>query len=152
MTTTPDSARRRTALRLNYVRGDGSANPDPIVLVVQHPVTGEELRDPDGTPAVTITLRSISDEERRGIVEMFRTLEKDPAGGRGLLERVDQQAVTDEILRRGILRWEGLVGSDDQPLVCTDQTKILLDRFLQLQVSRKLFNAEAVEVLAASFR
>lgn len=142
----------RTVLRLNRVRSDGSANRDLIAVVVKDPVTGEEMREADGTPAVVIYLRPMEEEERRAIIAEHTVLEKDPQGGRGIFERVDTKAVTDEVLRRAIDHWEGIAGSDDRPLICTDQTKILLDPFLQAQITRKLFNAEAVEVLTASFR
>lgn len=142
----------RRALRLNRVNGDGRPVTGEIVLVVKDPATNEEMREPDGSPAVTIRLRAMDDAERASVVESFKTFEKDPNGGRGLFEVVDQGKVADEIMRRAITSWDGLVGADDRPLVCTAQTKVLLDAFLRVQVTRKLFGFEAVEVLAESFR
>jgi hypothetical protein len=142
----------RTVLRLNRINGDGTPRQTLIDLVVKDPVSGAELREADGTPAVVIHLRPMSDDERSKIVADGTRLEKDPQGGRGLYELVDQAKVAHEIMRRSIQSWDGLVGSDDRPLVCTDQTKVLLDAFLQAQITRKLFGAEVAEVLAESFR
>lgn len=143
---------KRLVLRLNRVNGDGTARQGLINLVVKDPVSGVELLDDSGAPAVVIRLRPMSDDERAAIVAEYTHLEKDPQGGRGLFERVDQTAVQHALLRRAIADWDGFVGSDDRPLVCNDQTKVLLDAFLRAQITRKLFGFEAVEVLAASFR
>lgn len=142
----------RRVLRLNRVNGDGRPRTGLIDLVVKDPVTGEELREPDGSPAVVLKLHPMLDDERAAIVKTHTRLERDPGGGRGLFEFTDQSAVADEIMCKAIDSWDGLVGADDRPLVCTDQTKVLLDAFLRVQVTRKLFGAEAVEVLAESFR
>jgi hypothetical protein len=147
-----DQKKTRRVLRLNRVTGDGLPVVGTITLIVRDPMTNEDLLEPDGSPAVTIQLRPIDDVERAEIGAAHRTYEKDPNGGRMLFEVIDQTKVADEILRRAIVSWQGLVGADDQPLVCTNATKVLLDAFLRVQVTRKLFGAEAVEVLAESFR
>lgn len=142
---------KRKALKLNRVLGSGAKTPDTVVLVVKD-YEGQDITNDDGTPAVTITLRPIAEDERRKIVAEFTRLEKDPNGGRGLFEHTDAQGANDEILRQAIVRWDGIVGYDEQPLVCTDATKLALDAFVRSQITRKLFGSEVVEVLAASFR
>lgn len=142
---------KRKALRLNRVTGDGRPATKEIPVELIDPSTGDVLRNDDGTAAAVIIVRPIDDEEHKAIIDEFTTLEKDPAGGRGLFEKTDAKAVTDEVLRRCIVRWTGIVGADDQPLVCNTSTKVAIDAAMRTQVTRKLFAAEAV-VLAESFR
>lgn len=139
-------------LRMNNVRSDGRTNTELVPLVVRHPVTREEIRNDDGTPAVVIDLQPISDEEHEAILKAHTSLQRAEGGGRQLFPVVDGAAVTAAILRRGIVAWRGLVGADDRPLVCTDQTKPLLDDAVRNQVLRKLFGGEVVEITAESFR
>lgn len=151
MTETDQPTRR--ALRLNYVRSDGRPNTEPLTLIVRDPVTGDAMVNAKtGAPEVFIRLRPMSDEERKAIVESKTESRRDPQSGRGLFEFTDSTAVTNEVLRRTVTSWEGIIGADDQPLVCTPDTAVLLDSFLKAQITRKLFNAEAVEVSAESFR
>lgn len=143
----------RRVLRLNSVTSAGALTSGVITLVLKDPASGEELRDPDtGEPDVVVFLKPVTDQERREVVKQFTTLEKDPNGGRALVEVVDQTEVTNEIMRRAIDSWDGIAGSDDRPLVCTAATKALLDGYIKAQISRKLFSAEAVQVAATAFR
>lgn len=139
------------ALRMNSLRSDGTTNTDDVILVVRDPLTGEPMLHDDGTPAVTITLRPLRDGEHDEIVRRHTTPEKSPTG-RGFYEKVDSQAISDEILEQTIVSWAGLVGVDDRPLVCTARTKRLLPERVKIQVTRKLFDGEATEVAAESFR
>lgn len=136
----------RRVLRLNRVNGNGSAVDTALRLTLRDPATNEEI---EGVVAV---LHPMGEDERRAIVATHTKLEKDPSGGKGLYEFTDLRAANDEIFCRSIVTWEGIAGADDRPLVCTDATKLLLDASLRAQINRKLFGAEAVEVLAASFR
>lgn len=138
-------------LRMNSIKSDGTPNTNTIEMIVKDPINGQEILEEDGTGAVVVELRALTKEEHDEIIREFTTHEKS-TGGRGLVERVDHRGVDDEILRRCIKGWRGLAGSDDKPLVCTNATKVLIDPFLKLQVQRKLFGAEAVEVAAESFR
>jgi hypothetical protein len=140
------------ALRMNSVRSTGETNTELVKLVVRDPYTGEEMREDDGTEAVIILLQPIPDADHNAVIKKHTRLEKNPAGGRQLFEVVDQQAVSDELMQKGIVSWRGIVAADDRPLVCTDRTKVLLDERVKIQVSRKLFGVEAVEVAAESFR
>lgn len=141
----------RRVLRMNNLRADGSPNTETVELVVRDPFSGVELRNDDGTPAVAVTLRPMSDDERKAIIETHTSWKKDPVSGR-LMEVTNEQAVADDAMKRVILDWRGLVAADDQPLCCTDATKVLIDKHLKMQIQRKLFSAEAVEVSAESFR
>ena len=141
----------RRALRMNSVRADGSPNRDTVELVVRDPFTGLEMRNEDGSPAVSMTLRPMTDDERIAIIDEHTKPKRDPITQR-MIEMVDEDGVMNEIMRRAIVDWSGLVACDDQPLRCTDRTKVLLDKSLKLQVQRKLFSAEATEVAADSFR
>lgn len=135
----------RRVLRLNRVTSNGAA-VEPTV-----PLT---LNDIDGTPldGVTVDLYLMPEDERRAIVAAHTRLEKDPNGGRGLFEFTDVKAANDEIFCKCVKRWSGIAGADDKPLVCNDATKLLLDATYRAQITRKIFGAEVVEVLAASFR
>lgn len=146
------SDKTRRALRMNRLRSDGTENTDLVTLVVRDPMTGEEIREDDGTPAVTIDLQPITEAERVEIVKLYTRLEKNPDGSRGLFELTDNAGAVDEMMRRAVVRWTGLVGCDDRPLACTKQTVVLIDAALRAQVTRKLFGAEAVVLSAESFR
>jgi hypothetical protein len=143
---------KRKVIRINRVLSNGQKTAGEITLVLADPRTGEELRNDDGSPVATIRLQAMDEDERRAIVAAHTTMEKDPNGGRGLFEKTDAQAVNDEIYDRTILGWDGIAGADDRPLVCNASTKRALDSYIKSQVTRKLFGAEVVEVLAASFR
>lgn len=136
----------RRVLRLNRVNSNGSAVDTAIRLTLKDPITNEDLE------GVVVVLDPMTEDERRAIVAAHTNKEKDPSGGRGLFEFTDVKAANDEIFCKSIASWEGIAGADDRPLVCTDQTKLLLDATIRAQINRKLFGAEAVEVLAESFR
>lgn len=143
----------RRALRMNNLRSDGRPNTEPIVLVVRDPSTNEPMVDEKtGAPEVTITLQPMSDDERKQIVADRTTPQRDPNGGRGLYELTDHVEVTNDVLRKAVTSWDGIIGADDRPLVCNQQTVVLIDSSLKAQITRKLFGAEAVEVAAESFR
>lgn len=142
----------RRVIRISRVTGDGEKTPGHLTLILKDPVTANDLLNDDGSPAATMQLRPIDEDERRAVVQEHTRLEKDPNGGRGLFEYCDAGAANDELLCRAIVSWDGLVGSDDRPLVCTRATKLVLDNYIRGQVTRKLFGSEVVEVLAASFR
>jgi hypothetical protein len=142
----------RKVLRLARVNGNGTEMPETVTLVLKNPVTGDPILNDDGTPAVFVTLKPMTEEQRKAIVGSHTTTEKDPNGGRGLFEKTDADAANDEILDRSIVSWEGIAGADDRPLVCTPGTKRLLDGYIKAQITKKLFGSEVVEVLAASFR
>lgn len=136
----------RRVIRLNRVNGNGAPVGTEVPLTLRDPATGDEIE------GVVVTLRMMPEDERRAIVATHTSMEKDPGGGRGLFEFVDLRAANDEIFCKSIVRWTGIAGADDQPLVCTDQTKLLLDPLHRGQIQKKAFGAEVVEVLAASFR
>jgi hypothetical protein len=136
----------RRVLRLNRVNGNGTAVGTDVPFTLRDAATGEPLE------GVVVTLRMLSEDERKAIVASHTRLEKDPAGGRGLFEFIDLRAANDEIFCKTIVDWTGIAGADDRPLVCTDQTKLLLDVVYRGQIQKKAFGAEVVEVLAASFR
>lgn len=143
---------KRKVLKLHRLTGDGQVNTEPIILVLKDPATGEELKNDDGSPAAFLRLRALDEAARRAIVAKHTRLEKDPNGGRGLFEFTDITAANEEILDQGIEGWEGIVGADEKPLVCTSVTKAAIDAYIKTQARQKLFGAEVVEVLAASFR
>jgi hypothetical protein len=140
----------RRVLQVAYLQSDGRLNREDITLVLRDPNTGEELRDAHGEPEVFMVLRAIGKAEHEEIVKSCTRHEKGPSGRP--TERVDHDEVQNEILRRTIQRWEGLVAADRAPLPCTDQTKVLLPMLVKGQVTRKLFGAEATEVVSESFR
>lgn len=140
------------ALRMNGIKSDGSTNTELVQLVVRDPFTNEEIREDDGEPAVYIMLRAMPPDEHEAIVKKHTRMEKNPNGGRGLFEVIDQNAVSDEIMLRVIASWHGFVGADDKPLQCNDRTKLRIDERIKVQVSRKIFGAEATEVASESFR
>lgn len=145
----------RRALRMNSLRSDGRVNTDLVELVVRDPFTGEELREDDGTPSVVIFLQPLPEHgegSHEEILRRYTRLEKNPAGGRQLFEVTDREAVANEILERTVARWVGIVGVDDRPLVCNAYTKTHIDERIRVQITRKLFGAEATEVAADSFR
>lgn len=139
------------ALRINSVTSDGKKNDQPILCVLRDPRTGEELRHDDGSPAVYIECRTIDKAEHEAVLQEHTRLERAP-GGKQLAEFTDARKAEDDLLRRGIVRWHGLIGADDRPLVCTDATKVLLDAFIRNAVMRKLFGLEAAEVAPDTFR
>jgi hypothetical protein len=136
----------RRVLRLNRVKSDGTPASADVPLTLKDPATGDPLE------GVVVYLQMLSEDERKAIVETHTRLEKDPNGGRGLFEFTDVRAANDEIYCKTITRWEGIVGADDRPLVCTDATKLVLDAAIRAQVMKKAFGAEVVEVVAESFR
>lgn len=140
------------ALRMNSLRSDGTPNTDLVRLEVKDPRTGEVIRNDDDSAAVIVNLRPMTPERRAAIVQEHTRLEKSPNGGRGLFEVVDERAAALAVLCEAIQSWTGLVGCDDKALACTAQTKVLLDAHLNLQITQKLFGAEAVEVSPDSFR
>lgn len=142
----------RRVLQLARVNGDGRTVEGCITLVLRDPGTGEELRAADGTPEVFIRVRPVDEDERKAIVASHTKLEKDPSNPRGLYEFTDVKAANDDILDRAIESWDGIAGADGKPLVCTRQTKLLLDAHIRGQVMKRVFGAEVAEVLAASFR
>lgn len=140
----------RRVMRINSLAPDGRPNSGTITLVLRDPLTGEEYRDEDGTPLVYIDLRAIPPSEREAIRKQYTEVKKG-ANGRPY-EETDAEAVQDEILRRAILRWDGIVAANDEPLVCNELTKVALPDYVQLQITRKLFGVETAEVRQASFR
>lgn len=151
MTETTKTEKPKTvrALRMNSLRADGQENTDRVELVVRDPFTGVEIREDDGTPAVVIVLRPLAPGVHDAIIVKHTSLKR---VGQTLSEYIDQTAVSNEILCTVIEGWTGLVGCDDRPLLCTDAVKIKIDERLKMQVTRKLFGAEAVEVGAETFR
>lgn len=145
-------AKKRRVLMIGRVNGDGTPVAGAITLVLKDPATNEELRAPDGSPEVFLELRAIDEDQRKSIIAAHTRLEKDPAGGRGLYEFTDAKAANDDLLDHAIVRWTGLAGANGLPLVCTRQTKLLLDVGIRAQVMKKVFGAEVTEVLADSFR
>ena len=144
---------KRRVLQLSRVTGNGTLVTEPIILVLRDPATGEILAAADGTPEVFMRLRPMDEETRSAIVAKHTHLERDPNAPRGaLVEFTDVKAANDEIFDATILSWEGIAGADGRPLVCTRQTKLLLDVGIRGQVMRKAFGSEVAEVLAASFR
>lgn len=140
------------ALRMHSVTGDGQPNKALIRCILRDPRSGEEMIDDEtGEPLVYVMLRPIDRDEHNEIIRGHTKLERVP-GGKNLAEFTDGRGVDDEVMRRAIQSWHGLIGADDKALVCNDQTKVLLDQFVKLHLSRKLFGLEAAEVAADTFR
>lgn len=112
--------------------------------------TGKPYSDDRGVPWVEITLRPVTKAQHRTFVKAHTTT---TANGSGVMdEKVDWDAVAEDVVAAAVVSWRGIVGADDQPLKCIDGTKRALDAGLQVQIRNRAMYAQPAEVAAASFR
>ena len=139
--------------RVPTVDGQGSSavTVKTTEYYVVEPRSGQPYCDDGGAPSVVIRIMPISQEAHRRIVRAHREYLPNPKT-RQLEEMLDVEAITDDLVRAAILDWRGIVGADDQPLVCTDATKIALPGDVKNDCVAIALRGQAAEVEASSFR
>lgn len=140
------------ALRMHSVLSDGQPNPDAIIEhTLVDPDTGRPYAGDDGQPSVVIVLRPLSHDEWRRIVRKH-TQRLPNKRTRAMEEVTDWDAVQDDATSRVILSWRGILGADDKPLVCNDDTKRALDGELKNELVARAMRPEGVDASDESFR
>lgn len=130
-------------LKMHTVNSDGSPVSDVIACVILHPETMQPL------PSVVAQVRPMSPKEHRKIIRANTSAKRGP---RGLEEVVDNDAIVDEVVRRNVVSWVGIVGADDAPLACNDQTKAALDVRVKVQLFAKIVGADVVDAEVSEAR
>lgn len=109
------------ALRLLSVNSDRTAVPEPTrTVTLVHPNTGKELE------GVAVVVRILSDEAHKAIEKEHREPQKD---GRGAVTgwTIHRERVVDDVLRRSMMSWTGIVGADNRPVPLCGATIAALD-------------------------
>lgn len=136
-------------LKIRPVRGDGqAADGDLFDVVVRDPATNLPLED------VSVRCRVVSKARARMLAQQYQERVPDPQTRTMVWRYKDQSAgadqATDALLAEAIVGWQGIIGADDRPLVCTPATIAALDDRVKAQLVIAIFGAEVVE--DASFR
>lgn len=139
-------------LKSRTVKSDGSSSEAPFDIEILHPETGMRILDEKGEPCVIVQARPMGQDEWRVILAEHETIETDKITGQPT-RRQDWEAAVDELCRRCIIDWRGIDGADDEPLVCTVETKPKLPIPVKRQVWQAVLGAQVVAAVdSASFR
>lgn len=142
------------ALKLYTMKSDGS-KPDEdteVTLEVKDPESGKPFRDEEtGEPCVTITCRPITKAKHRQTVQRNTEKVLNPKS-RAMEESIDWDGVQDDLVDYAILRWTGLVGSDDKVLQCVSEAKRALPGELSNEVVKISSGGQGVDVSPEMFR
>jgi hypothetical protein len=121
-------------LKLNTVNSDGSTNDRAEIPVeIFNPETGNVI--------ATIWVTGATQAEWRQIQKTHTKPERNPTTRQ--MERVtDHTAAAVELLKRHILRWNGVIGADDKPLPVLPVVIERLDPRTQTQCFEAIIGAE----------
>lgn len=131
-------------LRLTTIETDGSTSVEPIDVELCDPITNQRVLDEHGKPCVVISACPVGKHEHLAILRSYERI----VNGKPV---VDEEAATNDLLRRKIVSWTGLLSRSGEPLPCTDAIKVLLPDTIKARVMAAILGAEVVS-LEASFR
>jgi hypothetical protein len=138
--------------KVNSVNSDGTdVSPDKVIdYLVIDPSTSKPYIGEDGKPSVIITLRPISNEKYREVVNACtdRLLNRK---NRQYEQVTDWDKVQDELVAYSIVSWVGIIGADDKPLQCVLDAKLGIPGELKNEMVARAMQGETVDA-AASFR
>lgn len=134
------------ALRVRTHAGDGSSLAGATFeMTVSDPNTGERLED------VVIVCRVLTKAEVRRLYAQHTTRVPDPRT-RQMLELLDASSAGDAVAQAAVVSWRGVIGADDEPLVCTAETVAALDDRVKQQIIAAVTAAEVTGRDVATFR
>ena len=134
-------------MKLRSVYADGSRNEDTEFDLEVNGSDGLPYDD----PPVVIHCRMVPPSVRKNAEKQSRGYVKNPST-RGMQLETDWEHAVDLQIQYAVISWEGVLGADDKPLVCTDETKVHLPPHIKAQILEAAVTTEAADVTAASFR
>ncbi len=116
--------------------GDGTSQAGATFeYTIRDPDTGELIDD------AVVTCRVLTKAEARAYRTKHTVRKPDPKTHR-MVEVVDEQSVLDDMVADIVQDWRGILGADDQPLVCNRETVNALDDRIRAQIGSAVFGAE----------
>jgi hypothetical protein len=131
-------------MRLTTIETDGTTSLEPVDVELYDPITNGRVLDEHGQPCVVVKAMPVGRHEHLAILRSYeRIVDGKPV--------VDEEAATNDLLRRKIVSWKGLLSRSGQPLPCTDTIKVLLPDTIKTRVMAAILGTEVVSS-EASFR
>lgn len=131
-------------LRVTTLETDGTISHEAIDVEIYDPITNRRILDDSGRPCVVVHALPVARHEHLAILRSYETI----VDGKPV---VDEDAATNDLLRRKIVSWKGLLSRSGDPLPCTDAIKALLPDTIKVRVVAAILGTEVVSS-EASFR